>query len=175
MSREIEDNQYLKHEEIVSFVIKNFEETVIEGNISDLMNFHSRNKFLLAAHSPQIANELGVLIANHKKSEPSKLVDIYEKLLKMALKQSPTPGRHANILQKTLGYFKKDLTHEEKSKVLFMILDYKRGKRSLESVLLSLEAITRKFQKTYLIRQTYFLLYTKVTLRKYHLKNSNSL
>jgi uncharacterized protein YbgA (DUF1722 family) len=47
-----------------------------------------------------------------------------------------------------------------------MIFEYKKGTNALNDVLLLLEEMTRKFQKTYLVRQTYFLLYAKVAESK---------
>jgi uncharacterized protein YbgA (DUF1722 family) len=65
-------------------------------------------------------------------------------------------------LQKIYGYFKKDIALEEKSKILKMIEDYRSGKVSLNSVLLLFDDLTRRFEKTYLVRQTYFLLYVTI-------------
>ena len=150
----------LTNSQISEFVKKEFSE--IKSN-SDLVYFHSINKFLLMAHSPDRIRLLGNIVANHKILPFKTLLDEYDKNLEILLKNEPTTKLHANVLQKIFGYFKKDLSAEEKSKILMILSDYRQNKQTLNDVLLLLEGLTRKFQKTYLVRQTYFLLYAKVS------------
>lgn len=105
---------------------------------------------------------LGNLIANHKNLPLSTILERYEGYLETVLKNEPTIKSHTNVLQKIFGYFKNDLTKEEKPKILKMISDYSTGKETLNNVLLLLEDLTERFQKMYLVRQTYFLLYVKM-------------
>jgi len=159
-----ENYQKLTHHEITDFVIRNFEDVKNSRNINELIKFHSINKFLLMSHDPLYTRQLGFLVANQKKSSLPFLLENYGEAPKLILGKEPTTRRHTNVIQKIFGYFKKDLTSAEKSSILKMISDYGLGQASLESVLSYLEEMTRRFQKTYLIRQTYFLLYSKVTL-----------
>jgi uncharacterized protein YbgA (DUF1722 family) len=158
----INPNESLTHQQISGFVRKSFAEIKNNTDINAIMHFHSINKFLLMVHGSSHVRILGNLIANHENLPLSTILERYEKYLETVLKNEPTIKSHTNVLQKIFGYFKKDLTKEEKSKILKMISDYGTGKETLNDVLLLLEDLTEKFQKTYLVRQTYFLLYAKI-------------
>jgi uncharacterized protein YbgA (DUF1722 family) len=114
------------------------------------------------AHNPNYAKILGNIIANHDEFPLSVVLEKYGENLEITLKNEPTTKSHINVLQKIYGYFKKDIALEEKSKILKMIEDYRSGKVSLNSVLLLFDDLTRRFEKTYLVRQTYFLLYVTI-------------
>jgi uncharacterized protein YbgA (DUF1722 family) len=164
VSTKINREDILSHKQICDFVRNNFREIKDTMSINAIIHFHSINKFLLMVHNPNHARILGNIIANHEDLPLSAVLEKYGEILELALKNEPTTKSHANVLQKIFGYFKKDMALEEKSKLLKMIEDYRLGKVSLNSVLLVLDNLTRRFQKTYLVRQTYFLLY--VTMQK---------
>ncbi|MEM4391490.1 MAG: YbgA family protein [Candidatus Nitrosotenuis sp.] len=115
-------------------------------------------------HSPRLTNQLGRLVANDKCLPVHIILEKYEEYLEEMLKMEPTPKSHANVLQKISGFFGNDLLAEQKLRMRDAISNYRLGLVDLESTLLILEVITRKFQKTYLVRQTYFLLYCRVML-----------
>lgn len=152
----------LTHQQISGFVRKGFAEIKNNTDINAIIHFHSINKFLLMAHSPSHVRILGNLIANHENLPLSTILERYEGYLETVLKNEPTIKSHTNVLQKIFGYFKNDLTKEEKSKIIKMMSDYRTGKETLNDVLLLLEDLTERFQKMYLVRQTYFLLYVKM-------------
>jgi len=156
------DSIELTHKQIVEFVRNNFREIKDAANTNTLIHFHSINKFLLMAHNPNYAKILGNIIANHDDLPLSVVLEKYGENLEIALKNEPTTKSHANVLQKIYGYFKKDMTVEEKSKILKMIEGYRLGQVSLNNMLLLFDDLTRRFEKTYLVRQTYFLLYVTI-------------
>lgn len=162
MSTKINSGDMLSHKQICEFIRNNFREVKDTTNINAIIHFHSINKFLLMAHNPNHTRILGNIIANHDDLPLSTILEKYGETLEITLKNEPTRKSHVNVLQKISGYFKKDMASEEKLKVLKMIVDYRLGKVSLNSVLLLLDDLTRRFQKTYLVRQTYFLLYATV-------------
>lgn len=155
-------SESLTSQQISEFVRKSFAEIKNIADINTMIHFHSINKFLLMAHSLNHVRILGNLIANHKNLSLSTILEKYEEYLEAALKNEPTIKSHTNVLQKISGYFKKDLSKEEKSEILKILSDYSVGNKTLNDVLLLLEDLTEKFQKTYLVRQTYFLLYAKM-------------
>lgn len=157
------NSEELTHKQICEFVRNNFREIKDDKNINAIIHFHSINKFLLMAHNPNYARILGNIIANHEDLPLSTILERYGETLEIVLKNEPTTRSHANVLQKISGYFKKDLSTEEKSTLLKMIENFRLGKASLSSLLLFLDDLTRRFQKTYLVRQTYFLLYASVS------------
>ena len=155
-------NVILTNLQISEFVLKAFSEIKSNPDINALIHFHFVNKFLLMAHAPGDTRTLGNIVANHDLLSLDVMLKKYEEYLRDVLKVEPSIKSHANVLQKILGYYKKELTKEEKSKLFKALSDYRLGMLSLNDVLLSLEEITGQFQKTYLVRQTYFLLYARV-------------
>lgn len=155
-------SESLGSQQISEFVRKSFAEIKNNADINAMIHFHSINKFLLMAHDPNHVRILGNLVANHENLSLSTIFEKYEEYLEALLKNEPTIKSHANVLQKIFGYFKKDLSKEEKSEIFKIVYDYRAGNKTLNDVLLLLEDLTEKFQKTYLVRQTYFLLYAKM-------------
>ncbi|MBM3905626.1 MAG: DUF1722 domain-containing protein [Thaumarchaeota archaeon] len=162
MSKKV-NSEDLNHKQICEFIRNSFREIKDATNINAIIHFHSVNKFLLMAHNPNYARILGNIIANHDDLPLSIVLEKYGETLEIALKNEPTTKSHSNVLQKISGYFKKDMTMEEKLILRKIIEDYRLGKTSLNNVLLLLDDLTRRFQKTYLVRQTYFLLYVTVS------------
>ena len=150
----------LTDSEIAEFVKKGFNEV---HSSADLVHFHSINKFLLMAYNLDHTRLLGNIVANHDGLSLGMVLEKYDRHLSVILQSKPTVKLHTNVLQKIFGYFKKDLTSEEKSEILTILSEYRQGEQTLNDVLVLLEKLTRKFQKTYLVRQTYFLLYSKVS------------
>jgi uncharacterized protein YbgA (DUF1722 family) len=153
----------LTNSQISEFVLKGFSEIKSDLDIAALVHFHSINKFLLMAHNHAHTTILGNIVANHDLFPASVVFEKYEHHLASVLKFEPSIKSHVNVLQKILGYFKKELTKEEKATILEMLSGYRKETETLNDILLSLEELTRKFQKTYLVRQTYFLLYVRVS------------
>jgi uncharacterized protein YbgA (DUF1722 family) len=152
----------LSHDNIKNFVLKQFDDAKQEGNINNLIKFHSINKYLIMAQSPIRLNDLGNIIAKQDKIPLSSVFERYEMILKEILEKEPTRKTHSNVLMKILGYFKVELSNEDKVEISKMIFDYKNGLIEIDVLLSRFDELTRRFGKTYLVRQTYFLAYAKV-------------
>jgi uncharacterized protein YbgA (DUF1722 family)/uncharacterized protein YbbK (DUF523 family) len=120
-----------------------------------LMDFHRANKLLLMAHSPKHLKDMGGLVAHAKGMPPRELAERYEKLLMEAMALKPTTAKHTNVLQHIMGYFKKDLSADEKQELLEVIADYKRGLIPLIVPVTLLAHYVRKYNEAYLKEQTY--------------------
>ena len=144
--------------DIHEFVLERFEEV---NNMSELVKFHTINKFMMMAHSPNHLNKLGNIVANHDNLEFSKILETYKKELNEALESSPTVKSHYNTLQHITGHFSADFTTSEKGYFLKMLQSFRDGMVELSEVLKILKDSTMKYDKTYLVKQTYFLLFTE--------------
>jgi len=71
----------------------------------------------------------------------------------MAMK--PSAAKHTNVLHHMMGYFKKELTAEEKREVLEVIEDYRRGLIPLIVPVTLMNHFVRKYKQAYLMAQTY--------------------
>jgi len=120
-----------------------------------LMDFHTRNKLLLMAHSAKHLKEMGSLVAHAKEMPARELVERYEKLLMEVMALKPTVAKHENVLLHIMGYFKKDLSADEKRELLEVTQQYKRGLIPLIVPVTLLAHYVRKYNQPYLKEQTY--------------------
>ena len=121
-----------------------------------LVDFHSRHKLLIMAHSPKQYQVLGQWVAQGKGVSLDDLLLQYQEMLSSALRQKPTNKKNANVLQHILGYFKKDLTPDEKQEALEVIENYARGLVPLIVPVTLMNHYVRKYQQPYL-RDQYYL------------------
>ncbi len=121
-----------------------------------LVDFHSRHKLLIMAHSPKYYQALGQWVAQGKGVSLDDLLLQYQELLSSALRQKPTNKKNANVLQHILGYFKKDLSADEKQEALEVIENYALGLVPLIVPVTLLNHYIRKYHQPYL-RDQYYL------------------
>lgn len=94
--------------------------------LAGLVRFHAAHKYLLLAHSPRHAKELGQLVARAKTVGRVELAGSYVEAFMTALAGKPTPGKNANVLLHILGYLDGRITADERHDVLAVIDDYRR-------------------------------------------------
>ncbi|MCJ8500040.1 YbgA family protein [Desulfatitalea alkaliphila] len=123
-----------------------------QGN---LVAFHTREKLLLMAHSPNHYRQLGKLVAEGKAKPVDALYDGYEGLFLEALSLKTTPAKNVNVLQHLLGYFKKQLDAAEKQEMLEIISRYRQGHVPLIVPITLINHYVRKYDQSYLAGQTY--------------------
>ena len=150
----------LSEKDIVRYVKERFEDLKKEPIMSDLVNFHTNNKYLLMAHNQEKLKELGNIVANHHKNKIKEVLKNYERHLQEALNSQPTVKTHTNVLMHIFGYFGKYFNQKEKEQLLEVIKQFRKNQKSLGSVLSEIEPITYQFNNMYLLSQTYFLLYS---------------
>jgi uncharacterized protein YbgA (DUF1722 family)/uncharacterized protein YbbK (DUF523 family) len=121
-----------------------------------LVDFHSRHKLLIMAHSPKQYQVLGQWVAQGKGVSQDDLLNQYQEMLSSALRQKPTNKKNANVLHHILGYFKKDLSADEKQEALEVIENYARGLVPLIVPVTLLNHYVRKYHQPYL-RDQYYL------------------
>jgi uncharacterized protein YbgA (DUF1722 family)/uncharacterized protein YbbK (DUF523 family) len=93
----------------------------------DIVAFHTRQKFLLLAHSPRHYKELGRLVAQTKDYTPGELRERYVQGFMTALRVRATTSKNTNVLQHLLGYLKDRLGAAEKADILRVIEQYRAG------------------------------------------------
>jgi len=92
-----------------------------------LVEFHTRMKLLLMAHSPRHYSELGRLVAAARRRSPAALESEYGVLLMAGLRVKATTQKHVNVLHHILGYLKRRLEPSDKAELLAVLDDYARG------------------------------------------------
>ena len=120
-----------------------------------LMGFHTRHKLLILSHNQDIYRKMGKLIANGKSVPVTELYSTYEKLLMEALRLKTTVKKHLNVLQHMMGYFKKELSKDEKQELLEVLDLYAKELVPLIVPITLLNHYVRKYEKEYLADQVY--------------------
>jgi uncharacterized protein YbgA (DUF1722 family)/uncharacterized protein YbbK (DUF523 family) len=124
-------------------------------NLGTLVEFHTKHKLLVLSHSTKHYQEMGRLVAGAK-SHPIKTVfDEYQKQLMEALKLRATPKKHANVLIHMVGYFKNQISSDEKTELLEIIEQYRQELVPLIVPITLLNHYVRKYNQPYLRGQYY--------------------
>ena len=124
-------------------------------DMGGLVEFHSRHKLLMMAHSPQIYREMGVLVAHGKGIKLEELLRRYEELFMRGLALHATAKKNTNVLMHIMGYFKKELTAGEKEELLAIIGQYHDQMVPLLVPLTLLKHYVAKYDQSYLKQQLY--------------------
>jgi uncharacterized protein YbgA (DUF1722 family) len=98
---------------------------------------------------------MGKLVADAKLLPLGELYDRYQSLFLEALGLRSTVRKNCNVLQHIMGYFKKDLSSDEKQELLEVIDQYRHGHVPLIVPLTLTNHYVRKYEQSYLITQTY--------------------
>ncbi len=138
------------------FTYRRYREIMEDKNlVRRLVDFHTRNKLLLMAHSPKHLKQMGYLVAHVRELSPKELIRQYEKLLIEAMALKPSTAKHANVLHHVMGYFKKNLSADEKQELLDVIDEYRQGIIPLIVPLTLMNHYVRKYDESYLKEQVY--------------------
>ena len=138
------------------FVLRYFRAIKDSYTISNLVEFHSRNKYLLMAYNQSLMREMGRIVANHLQKDFKSVIPEYEKLLLLSLIEPPSYNSHINVLMHALGYFKKSLSNQEKTFFLDELEKYRAGWIPLFVMNELLKAWIVRNNESYLNQQTYF-------------------
>jgi uncharacterized protein YbgA (DUF1722 family)/uncharacterized protein YbbK (DUF523 family) len=137
------------------FVHKHFRDLLAQPKSrSALIDFHTRHKLLLLAHSQEQYRRMGRFVANL----PDSLDQAYSEygvLLATTLRILATPKKHANVLQHAIGYFKKELESDEKREMQELIEAYRDGEVPLIVPVTLVNHYVRKYGQPYLQEQYY--------------------
>jgi len=138
------------------FALKRWRSLLASGRkLGDLVAFHTREKLLMLAHSPNHYRAMGKLVAEGKQHRPADLFDAYENLFVQALNLKASVAKNTNVLQHIIGYFKKVLSSDEKQEMVDIIGVYRAGHVPLIVPITLCNHYVRKYGQDYLARQTY--------------------
>nr|WP_320017178.1 DUF523 and DUF1722 domain-containing protein [uncultured Desulfobacter sp.] len=124
-------------------------------SLGGLVEFHTKNKLIILSHNQDIYREMGRLVAQGKNYDLSGLFDRYEELLLKALKLKTTLKKNINVFHHMLGYFKKNLSGDEKQELLSVIDQYRSGYVPLIVPITLIKHYVMKYDQPWLKAQTY--------------------
>jgi len=126
-----------------------------ENTVHGLIQFHSKHKLMLMAHSPEHYRFAGQIAASSDKNNlKSRQVNYLNNLME-GLKKSATLKKNFNVLQHILGYFKTELTTDEKKETIEIMENYKNGLIPLIVPVTLLNHFINKYNQEYLKEQYY--------------------
>ncbi len=130
----------------------------LSGNESRgrLVEFHTKHKLLILAHSTEHYRKMGRLVAGAKQAPLKELFEEYQRLLMESLKLRATPKKNANVLMHMAGYFKDQLSAGEKAELLEIIDHYRKELVPLVVPITLVNHYVRKYNQPYL-REQYYL------------------
>ena len=138
------------------FTLKRWREILIgKATLGNLVGFHTRHKLLILAHSPKHSRLLGKIVADGKQIPVQTLFKDYESILIEALRMKPTIKKNLNVLQHIMGYFKKQLSPDEKRELLEVFEQYRHEYVPLIVPITLINHYVRKYDQPYLKQQTY--------------------
>ena len=130
-----------------------------QKNLGGLVAFHTQNKLLILSHSQPHYRQMGKLVAKGKeiiaKEGGQALFEQYEILLLKALDLKTTIKKNINVLMHILGFFKKNLSADEKQEMLSLFDQYRQGYVPLVVPLTLINHYVRKYDQPWLKDQTY--------------------
>jgi uncharacterized protein YbgA (DUF1722 family)/uncharacterized protein YbbK (DUF523 family) len=123
--------------------------------LGDLVAFHTCHKLVMMAHSPQAYREMGRLVAHGAELPFAELLRRYEEQFMKGLSVHATVKKNTNVLQHIMGYFKKQLSADEKEELLEVIGQYHGEQLPLIVPITLLRHYIRKYDQPYLKEQLY--------------------
>ena len=136
--------------------------------VGELVRFHTAHKMALLAHSTEIYNQMGRLVAGAKAMPRAEIETSYRELFMDGLARMATPRKHANVLMHMAGHFKKLLDADEKQELLSSIADYQTGLVPLIVPLTLLKHHVRRHKVEYLAGQVYLDPHPKELMLRNH-------
>jgi uncharacterized protein YbgA (DUF1722 family)/uncharacterized protein YbbK (DUF523 family) len=138
------------------------------ARIGDVVQFHTRHKLQLLAHSPARCVELGRMVANARATVPERLAVEYGRAFMATLTRVVTRARHVNVLQHIAGYFRRVLSAAARRDLAGVIADYQRGLLPLIVPMRLIEHYAHLHEIRYLCGQVYLNPYPHELMLRNH-------
>ena len=120
-----------------------------------LVNFHTRHKFLLLAHSERHYQRLGRLVAGIEKNSLRVTYEEYGQNFMEGLAVRASAKKHANVLDHLMGYFSEELSAAERRELVELIREFRTGLLPLVAPITLIQHYVKKYEVAYLSDQIY--------------------
>lgn len=162
----VEDELRLKNHQIkrhfltrifASSEMRNLEKNI--KTIKELIDFHTRYKYLLMLYNQKKLTQLGKIVAGYKKGNLESTVSEYSKIFYTSFEKRPGIKKQINVIQHIYGYFSGRLNSAEKKHFLSLLKKYRDEKIPFETVFEMMKGFVFRFEIEYLLNQRYFIPY----------------
>jgi uncharacterized protein YbgA (DUF1722 family) len=120
------------------------------------------------AHSPRAYAGLGRLVAAAGPRLAPATLATYGTAFMAALAVRATRGRHVNVLEHLAGFFKRQLTGDERAELAEVIAEYRRGLVPLVVPITLLKHHVRRLNVAYLAEQVYLAPHPRQLMLRNH-------
>ena len=148
------------------FTLADFELVIRNNTVKDLVEFQSKNKYLLMASHQRNQKILGSIAANKDHTETGMLIDRYQKTLVKTINTETDKGRNINMLTHMFGYFKEELDSVSKKDFLESLEKYRSAEISYRKPLMMIYKWAVEFSSDYIMLQTVFYPYPEKLIRQ---------
>ena len=128
---------------------------------NDLVVFHTSYKYLIYAKSQMSYKTLGNIVANHEKKSLEEVLKNYKIGFLEAISLKGDIAKTYNVLLHIYGYFKKEISKDEKEIVLATLEEYKDQIIPLIAVIKIINIYVTRFNISYLKTQKFLNPYPK--------------
>ncbi|WP_417656669.1 YbgA family protein [Pseudidiomarina aestuarii] len=136
------------------FVYAAWQHVIAKLDKAALVNFHTDLKLLLLAHDQALYRTLGRFVADCQIITDD-IANAYIEQVMTALSKPASRANHTNVLQHIQGYFKSQLSADQKQELSDLILAYRHGEQPLLAPLTLIRHYLREYPNDYLARQRY--------------------
>ncbi len=138
------------------FIQKRWREVLAKKwSIENIAEFHAEHELLILSHSERHFRSIGKIVVSGNELPIKELYEKYEAQLMEALKLKTTPRKNTHVLQHLMGYFKKQLSADERQELVGVIHQYREGYVPLIVPITLVNHYARKYKQPYLGKQTY--------------------
>lgn len=150
----LRDEGIRKHFLIRIFAFAELRELLKNAEPKNLVQFHSRYKYLLMTYSQKSLKELGQLVSDGKMPFKEKIY-IYKNKFYESFLRKPSTKRHVNTLMHLMGYVSKKISPKEKEHLINLIDAYSKDKIQLKVIVELLKSLAYRFDNEYILIQKY--------------------
>lgn len=129
--------------------------------MAGLVDFHTKNKFLLQAKDEKLYRVLGNIVGNHENLSFTELFATYEYNFKVAIAKKSSIKKNRNVLEHMAGFFKNELSKLEKSILHEHINEYAQKLVPIVVPLSTIKLYAQKYEVSYLLGQKFLEPYPK--------------
>ena len=140
------------------FVIADFRKV---KTLKNLYDFHAKHKLLFMTYNQIKLKELGRIATNSNGKAINEVLITYFNILQKILSRKARYASHINTQMHAFGYYKKELSKQEKQNFLNLLEEYKHKRKSTSTVNSILNFWNVRFKNRYLLGQSYFAPYPK--------------
>ncbi|MDD1779635.1 DUF1722 domain-containing protein [Enterovibrio sp. ZSDZ35] len=134
-----------------------------------IIDFHSRYKLVLMAHSPTSYKALGSFVARIAEHDINAFFYEYRTLFMQAIAHRASRKNNTNVLMHLQGYFKRDLNKNQKAELAKLIESYRKGNMPLLAPLTLINHHLQQNPDDYLRKQSYLNPYPESLRLRYGL------